>query len=81
MSYVSILSHAQRKIPLAIYIGDHDQFFSLAHIHKTRDRLKQEKFPVHYVEIVGHDHNYYRVSDQVNRDAWKFFAAQTLPGK
>lgn len=79
--YAPILSHAKRKIPLAIYIGDNDQFFPLAHVHKTRDLLNKEGFPVHYTEIVGHDHNYYRVSDQVNADAWKFLAAQTLPGR
>ena len=79
--YVSILSHAKRKIPLAIYIGDNDQFFPLAHVHKTRDRLKKGGFPVHFVEIVGHDHNYYRVAEQVNADAWKFFATETLAVK
>jgi predicted esterase len=76
--YVSILNHAKRKIPVAIYIGDNDQFFPIAHVRKTRDLLNKEKFPVHYVEIVGHDHNYSRVADQVNGDAWKFLEKQTL---
>lgn len=79
--YVSILSHAQRKIPLALYMGGNDQFFPLAHVHKTRDLLHQQGFPVHYVEIVGHDHDYYRVSERVNADAWKFFRGQKLPGR
>lgn len=79
--YVSILDHASRKIPLALYIGASDQFFPLAHVHKTRDLLTQKGFPVHYVEIVGHDHNYYRVSEQVNADVWKFFEKLTLPAK
>jgi len=76
--YVAILKQAKRKIPLAIYIGDHDQYSPLAHVRKTRDLLIHEGFPVHYVEIVGHDHNYYRVAEQVNKDAWKFFEGQTL---
>lgn len=79
--YISILSQAKRKIPIAIYIGDSDQFFPLAHVRKTRDLLSKDGFPVHYVEIVGHDHNYYRVSELVNHDAWKFFSGQTLQGK
>lgn len=76
--YLSILRHAKRKIPLAIYIGDNDQFFPIGHVRHTRDLLHQDGFPVHYVEIVGHDHNYYRVADQVNADAWKFFSAESL---
>lgn len=79
--YVSILDHAKRKIPLAIYIGDRDPSVSLAHLHKTRDLLHRDGFPVRYVEIMGHDHNYYRVSEQVNRDAWKFFTGERLGGK
>lgn len=76
--YVSILDKAKRKIPVAIYIGDSDQYNPLAHVRKTRDLLNKHGFPVHYVEIVGHDHNYYEVAEKVNKDAWKFFAAQTL---
>ena len=79
--YVSILAQAKRKIPLALYIGDSDPFFPVAHVRKTRDLLRKDGFPVHYVEIVGHDHNYYRVSEQVNSDVWKFLEGQTLPGK
>ena len=76
--YVSILDKAKRKIPLAIYIGDSDQYSPLAHVRKTRDLLNKDGFPVHYVEIVGHDHNYYEVAERVNKDAWKFFEGEKL---
>ena len=79
--YLSILDKAKRKIPIAIYIGDTDQYNPVAHVRKTRDLLNKDGFPVHYVEIVGHDHNYYEVAEKVNKDAWKFFEAQTLPAK
>ena len=79
--YVSILDKAKRKIPIAIYIGDSDQYFPLAHVRKTRDLLNKNGFPVHYVEIVGHDHNYYEVAEKVNKDAWKFFEGEKLAGK
>ena len=76
--YVSILDKAKRKIPIAIYIGDSDQYSPLAHVRKTRDLLNKDGFPVHYVEIVGHDHNYYEVAEKVNKDAWKFFEGEKL---
>ncbi len=72
--YDSIVSEAQRKTPIAIYIGDHDQFFSLDQTRRTRDLLTNHGFPVHYVEIAGQDHDYGRVSAQVNQDAWDFMS-------
>jgi predicted esterase len=71
--YTGILAHAQRKTPIAIYIGDHDQFFTVASVHKTRDLLLKSGFPVHYVELINHDHDYYALADEINADAWKFF--------
>lgn len=77
--YVSIITHAERKTPVAIYIGDHDQFFSRESVRKTRDLLKNAGFPVHYVELADHDHNYYALADDINADAWKFLKEQRLP--
>lgn len=77
--YTGIVAHAQRKTPIAIYIGDHDQFFSVESVLKTRDLLRKSGFPVHYVEFVNHDHNYYAKSDEINADAWKFMKANSLP--
>lgn len=79
--YVGIVSHAQRKTPIAIYIGDHDQFFSLESVRKTRDLLQKAGFPVHYVELDHHDHNYYARADEINADAWKFMKEHSLPGQ
>ena len=77
--YASILDHAKRKTPIAIYIGDHDQFISVARVRQTRDLLLKAGFPVHYVELTGHDHNYYTLADRINEDAWKFLSDQQLP--
>src|SRR5581483_3635388 len=70
--YAWIVNRAHRKTPIAIYIGDHDQFFSQESVRKTRDLLRKSGFPVHYVELSRHDHNYYALSDQINEDAWDF---------
>jgi poly(3-hydroxybutyrate) depolymerase len=77
--YAGIVTHAQRKTPIAIYIGDHDQFFSVDTVRKTRDLLRKAGFPVHYVELDNHDHDYYARSDEINADAWKFLKENILP--
>lgn len=77
--YTWILGRATRKTPIAIYIGDHDQFFSQESVRQTGDLLRKAGFPVRYVELRKHDHNYYAVSDQINDDAWKFFQQNPLP--
>jgi poly(3-hydroxybutyrate) depolymerase len=77
--YEWIVTRAQRKTPIAIYIGDHDQFFSQDAVRKTRDLLHKAGFPVHYVELDHHDHNYYARADEINADAWKFMKEFSLP--
>lgn len=77
--YTWIVKKARRKTPIAIYIGDGDQFFKIEQVRKTRDLLEKEGFPLHYVELKGHDHNYYAVSDKINADAWNFLKENKLP--
>jgi poly(3-hydroxybutyrate) depolymerase len=77
--YVGIVERAQRKTPIAIYIGDRDQFFSVESVRKTRDLLMKSGFPVHYVELANHDHNYYARADEINADAWRFLKENRLP--
>jgi predicted esterase len=77
--YASIVDRAKRKTPIAIYIGDRDQLIPLTRVQRTRDLLKKAGFPVHYVELHDHDHNYYDLADQINTDAWKFLSQYQLP--
>jgi len=77
--YAGILDHAQRKTPIALYVGDHDQFFSVKSVVQTRDLLIKSGFPVHYLELANHDHNYYARADEINSDAWNFFRTYALP--
>jgi len=77
--YDGIVQQARRKTPIAMYIGDHDQFFSLAETRRTRDLLLVNGFPVHYVEIAHQDHNYGAISATVNEDAWTFMSKFALP--
>jgi|SRR5271166_378612 len=77
--YQWIVNRAHRKTPIAIYIGDHDQFFSLESVRKTRDLLQNAGFPLHYVELGQHDHNYYALSEKINADSWDFLRQNQLP--
>ena len=77
--YDSILDHARRKTPLAIYIGDQDPLVSLKNVRRTHDLLQSKGFPVHYTELKDHNHNYYAVAGRVNPDAWAFFKINPLP--
>jgi dienelactone hydrolase len=79
--YAWIVEKAARKTPVAIYIGDRDQFVSIEGVRKTRDLLKKSGFPVRYIELPGHDHNYYDLADQINSDAWKFLSQTQLPAQ
>jgi poly(3-hydroxybutyrate) depolymerase len=72
------LDWAARKIPIAIWIGDKDAFFPLDAVRATRDRLKSRGFPVEYVEIPGHTHDYYGSAASLNRGAWKFLSPHAL---
>jgi poly(3-hydroxybutyrate) depolymerase len=76
--YDWIVQQAQRKIPIAIYLGDHDEFFTVAQAQATRDLLAASGFPVRLTIFPNLDHNYGAVANTVNADVWNFFA-QTPP--
>ncbi len=77
--YVSIVDRADRRIPIAIYIGTRDQFYPLDLVRRTRDLLTRRGFPVRYREFPGQDHGFAPVADQVVGDAWRFLAPFALP--
>lgn len=77
--YLWIVPRATRKIPIAIYMGTKDQLVSLPQVRKTEAVLRKAGFPVRYQEMPDHDHNYYDVSDIVNRDAWRFMEGYRTP--
>ncbi|MGA9899828.1 MAG: alpha/beta fold hydrolase [Terriglobales bacterium] len=78
--YDSIVNQAKRKTPIAIYIGDQDELVPITRVERSRDLLRKSGFPVHYVELRDHDHNYYDLAGQINDDAWKFLSQYQLPG-
>jgi poly(3-hydroxybutyrate) depolymerase len=66
------ISHASRKIPLAIWVGTKDQFFPLADVRATRDAFRSKGFTIEVTEMPGHDHWYYDLAPAINAGAWEF---------
>jgi len=70
--------YAKRKIPIAIFIGDKDEYFPLFAVRKTQSALEQAGHPVSVTVIPGHNHPYANVVAEVNRSAWEFMKANRL---
>src|ERR1051325_3935287 len=76
-----MIKSARRKIPLAIWVGSRDPFFSIADVRATRDALIANGFAVAVTEIPGHDHFYYDLAPKINESAWKFLKQHRLPSE
>ena len=72
------LATAAVKTPIQMQVGTVDDAFPLEDVRHTRDLFQAAGFEFELKEIAGHDHNYYIVSDQVNREAWAFLKSKTL---
>ena len=70
--------YAKRKIPIAMFIGDKDEYFPLFAVRKTQSALEQAGHPVSVTVIPGHNHPYADVALEVNRSAWEFMKAHRL---
>ncbi|PYS51380.1 MAG: hypothetical protein DMF68_04530 [Acidobacteria bacterium] len=74
----ALLNYAKRKTPLAIFVGDHDQYFSLSSVHTTEAALKEKGFTIEVTVMKGHDHWYYDLAPEINRNAWTFLKRYEL---
>jgi poly(3-hydroxybutyrate) depolymerase len=70
--------YAQRKIPIAIFIGNKDEYFPMFAVRKTQAALEEAGHPVSVTVIRGHRHPYSEVAEKVNRSAWEFMKANRL---
>jgi predicted esterase len=75
LSYVQL---AKRKIPIAIFVGDVDRYFPIDSVKKTEELLKSNQFPVQVTVMKGHDHWYYDLAPEINRNAWAFLKQHSL---
>jgi poly(3-hydroxybutyrate) depolymerase len=73
-----LLEQAPRKIPMAIWVGTHDNLFPLAAVRQTRDALNAHGFNAQLTEIKNHTHDYYSSSADINKQAWAFLQQHKL---
>jgi predicted esterase len=75
---LSARDYAKRKTPLAIIVGDRDAFFPPPSVKATEAALLERGFTVEVKVMKGHDHWYYDLAPQINRDAWDFLKRREL---
>jgi poly(3-hydroxybutyrate) depolymerase len=74
----SLIDYAKRKIPVAIVVGDKDQFFPVASVKATGERLKEKGFDVEMTVMKGHTHWYYDAGPKINAQLWEFLKKYEL---
>ena len=75
-----MLDEAERKVPVALFVGTRDPLFPVDVVRATRDAYSKRGFPVELNEIPGHDHNYYARSADIDAKAWAFLKQHRLAG-
>jgi len=77
-SFYPVLDAAKRKLPLAIWVGTEDLYFSLTMVRNTQSELEKHGFQPQVFELKGHDHDYYAVAKDLNPKIWSFLSASSL---
>jgi dienelactone hydrolase len=77
-----LFEQADRKMPIAIWVGDRDPNFPVDTVEATRRLYAVNGYEIKLNVILNHDHNYYAISDQVNGRAWEFLKGVRMkPGQ
>ncbi len=72
------ISEGSHRIPIAIWVGTQDQYFSLRDVRATRDAFRSKGFTVEVTEMPGHNHWYYDLASSINASAWEFLKKYEL---
>ena len=75
-----LLDEAERKVPVALFVGTNDPLFPPAEVRRTRDAFSRRGFAAEMTEVSGLDHNYYSRSAEINAKAWGFLKRHRLEG-
>jgi poly(3-hydroxybutyrate) depolymerase len=70
--------YAKRKIPIAMYVGDRDEYFSVESVQATENILRQRGFPAELHLLPGRVHAYSDVPADFHDTAWNFLKANVL---
>ena len=75
---LNFIDLAERKIPIALWVGSGDPLFPVRTVEATRDAMEVKGFKVPMRVIQGHTHNYYSRAGEINKEVWAFLNAQKL---
>jgi poly(3-hydroxybutyrate) depolymerase len=70
--------YAKRKIPIAAYVGDKDEYFSVDSVQATERVLTQRGFPAELHLLSGRVHSYLDVPPDFHDAVWNFLKANAL---
>lgn len=70
---LNLFARAERKIPIAIWVGDRDPFFPTDLVKQTKTEFESKGFRVQLTVLPNTGHTYEDVSDRVDSEAWAFF--------
>lgn len=73
-----VMEYAKRRIPIALYVGDKDEYFSLASVRNTERVLKSAGFPATLTVLEGRRHSYLDVPDDFHDTVWSFLKTNAL---
>jgi poly(3-hydroxybutyrate) depolymerase len=75
---IPLIEHAQRKTPIAIWVGTNDPLFPVHAVRATQTTLNRQGFAAAVTEIPDHTHNYYNRAPDINRQVWQFLQKHRL---
>ena len=72
------MDYAKRKIPITMYLGDRDEYFSLSSVEHTERALTDAGFPVALNVLPGRHHSYLDVPAEFNQTVWNALKGSAL---
>jgi poly(3-hydroxybutyrate) depolymerase len=70
--------YAKRRIPVAAYVGDKDEYFSLSSVQETQRVLAQRGFPAELHVLPGRVHAYTGVPADFHDAVWNFLKGNVM---
>ena len=75
-----VATFATRKIPISMWVGDQDEYFSMPSVRTTEHVLVEAGFPAELNVLPGRRHSYQDVPADFHDRVWKFLSSHALDG-
>jgi len=69
--FLPVINGAKRKIPLCVINGSDDKSMPATRARYAATLFANAGYPAAYIELTGHNHWYYTLSDWINELAWQ----------